>query len=133
MKARVVNPRGFGRKGLFEPGILAMIFVRPFRCERCDLRFYRWSFTTNPDSFGRQRRLNLDPLPPDVLPHPPHRGCCTASTSLSPFPLENTGLSIVPPTRKGNCSLPSFNAAPERRAMVLVKKPFWVVISANPR
>jgi hypothetical protein len=63
----------------------------------------------------------------------PHRGFCTASTSLSPFPLENTGLSIVPPMRKGNCNLPSTNAAPDSRAMVLVKKPSLVVISAKPR
>jgi hypothetical protein len=69
-----------------------------------------------------------------IFPHRfPHRGFCTASTSLSPFPLENTGLSIVPPIRNGNCNLPSTNAAPDIRAMVLVKKPSLVVISANPR
>lgn len=62
-----------------------------------------------------------------------YRGFCTASTSLSPLPLENTGLSIVPPIRKGNCSLPSFNVAPEKRATVFVKKLSLVVISANPR
>jgi hypothetical protein len=60
-------------------------------------------------------------------------GFCTASTSLSPLPLENKGLSIVPPIRKGNCNLPSFNAAPDSRATVLVKKLSLVVISANPR
>jgi hypothetical protein len=27
-----------------------MLFVRPFRCERCDLRFFRWSVTPNPNS-----------------------------------------------------------------------------------
>src|SRR6266478_1873417 len=27
--------------------ILAMLFVRPFRCERCDSRFFRWSMTFN--------------------------------------------------------------------------------------
>lgn len=58
---------------------------------------------------------------------------CGASTSLSPLPLENTGLSIVPPIRKGNCNLPSFKVAPDSRAMVLVKKLSLVVISANPR
>jgi hypothetical protein len=42
------------------------------------------------------------------------------------------GLSIVPPIRNGNCNLPSFNVAPESRAMVLVKKLSLVVISANP-
>jgi hypothetical protein len=58
---------------------------------------------------------------------------CTASTSLSPLPFENTGPSIVPPTRKGNCNFPSFNVAPDSWAMVLVKNPSLVVISANPR
>ena len=37
------------RRGIMER-ILAMMFVRPFRCERCDLRFFRWSFTANPNS-----------------------------------------------------------------------------------
>jgi hypothetical protein len=62
-----------------------------------------------------------------------HRGFRAASTSLSPFPLENTGLPIVPPMRKGNCNFPSTNAAPERRATALVKKLSLVVISAKPR
>ena len=35
------------RKGILERAILAMIFVRPFRCERCDYRFFRWSFTAH--------------------------------------------------------------------------------------
>jgi hypothetical protein len=43
------------------------------------------------------------------------------------------GLSIVPPIRNGNRNLLSFNVAPDSRAMVLVKKLFLVVISANPR
>jgi transposase-like protein len=38
------------RKGIIERGILAVIFVRPFRCERCDSRFYRWSFSANHNS-----------------------------------------------------------------------------------
>jgi len=66
------------------------------------------------------------------LPASRHRCSCTASTSLSPSPLENTGLSIVPRIRKGNCNFPSFNVAPDRRAMVLVKKLSLLVISANP-
>ena len=37
------------RRGIIER-ILAMLFVRPFRCERCDSRFFRWSFTANPNS-----------------------------------------------------------------------------------
>jgi len=24
--------------------VLAAVLVRPFRCEQCDYRFYRWSF-----------------------------------------------------------------------------------------
>ena len=36
------------RRGLAERIILAVIFIRPFRCERCDLRFYRWSLSANP-------------------------------------------------------------------------------------
>jgi predicted Zn-ribbon and HTH transcriptional regulator len=38
------------RKGIIEQGILAMLFVRPFRCERCDFRFFRWSFTAKPNA-----------------------------------------------------------------------------------
>jgi hypothetical protein len=36
------------RNGFLEKGILATIFVRPFRCEKCDYRFFRWCFSTNP-------------------------------------------------------------------------------------
>src|SRR5581483_4667886 len=60
-------------------------------------------------------------------------GTHRASTSLSPLTLENRGLSIVPPIRKGNCNLPSFKLAPASRAMVLVKKLSLLVISAKPR
>jgi len=35
------------RKGIIERVILAMIFIKPFRCERCDFRFFRWSITAN--------------------------------------------------------------------------------------
>jgi hypothetical protein len=38
------------RKGIIERRILAVIFVRPFRCERCELRFFRWSRAANPNS-----------------------------------------------------------------------------------
>jgi len=38
------------RKGIIERRILAMLFVRPFRCESCDLRFFRWSINVNPNS-----------------------------------------------------------------------------------
>jgi hypothetical protein len=40
------------RKGIVERGILTVIFVRPFRCERCDSRFYRWSMTAKRNSSG---------------------------------------------------------------------------------
>jgi hypothetical protein len=29
---------------------LASIFVRPIRCEKCDLRFFRWLFSANPQA-----------------------------------------------------------------------------------
>jgi predicted Zn-ribbon and HTH transcriptional regulator len=35
------------RKGIMEQVILAMIFIKPFRCERCDHRFFRQSINTN--------------------------------------------------------------------------------------
>jgi hypothetical protein len=38
------------RKGILEQGILAVIFLRPFRCERCDYRFFRQSFSANSDA-----------------------------------------------------------------------------------
>lgn len=41
------------RKGIVEQGILALVFVRPFRCERCDFRFFRWSFYYNSNSTGQ--------------------------------------------------------------------------------
>ncbi len=36
------------RKGFLESGLLTMLFVRPFRCELCNHRFFRWSFSANP-------------------------------------------------------------------------------------
>jgi hypothetical protein len=38
------------RKGIVEKVILALLFVRPFRCERCDERFFRWRFSTSTDA-----------------------------------------------------------------------------------
>jgi hypothetical protein len=38
------------RRGVLERKVLAMIFIRPFRCERCDCRFLRWSVTTTPNA-----------------------------------------------------------------------------------
>jgi predicted Zn-ribbon and HTH transcriptional regulator len=35
------------RKGIIEQVILAMILVRPYRCEKCDYRFFRRSLSGN--------------------------------------------------------------------------------------
>lgn len=43
------------KKGIFEYLLSAMIFVHPFRCEKCDSRFSRWS-------------LREKPGPPRVMP-----------------------------------------------------------------
>lgn len=48
------------RTGVAERIILAMIFVRPFRCEKCDLRFYRWSPSANPRA-SRQPTSETNP------------------------------------------------------------------------
>lgn len=37
------------RKGMLEKGILAAIFVNPFRCETCNCRVFRSSFAANPN------------------------------------------------------------------------------------
>ena len=36
------------RKGIVEKLILALLLVRPFRCEVCDQRFFRWSLAASP-------------------------------------------------------------------------------------
>ena len=38
------------RRGITETMILTLLCVRPFRCERCDLRFFRFSLTAKPNS-----------------------------------------------------------------------------------
>lgn len=38
------------RIGIVERKILPKFLVKPFRCERCDLRFFRCSFNTNPNA-----------------------------------------------------------------------------------
>jgi hypothetical protein len=38
------------RRGFIEKIALAVIFVRPFRCEWCDARFFRWSLSENPNA-----------------------------------------------------------------------------------
>jgi predicted Zn-ribbon and HTH transcriptional regulator len=38
------------RNGIIESGILAMLLVRPFRCERCSFRFFRLSIRPNSNS-----------------------------------------------------------------------------------
>lgn len=44
------------RRGILETSLFAVLFIRPFRCLRCDLRFFRWSLSANP---GSQRPLPL--------------------------------------------------------------------------
>jgi hypothetical protein len=44
------------RTGMIERIILSLIFVRPFRCEECDFRFYRWSFSAH----ARSARASLE-------------------------------------------------------------------------
>jgi hypothetical protein len=39
------------RRGIFERRVLSMVFVWPFRCENCDLRFFRGSLTAHPSGF----------------------------------------------------------------------------------
>lgn len=36
------------KKGIVESVLLAILFVRPFRWEECDSRFFRWSVTEKP-------------------------------------------------------------------------------------
>jgi len=36
------------KKGMIEAVFLAAIFFRPFRCEKCDSRFFQWSFREKP-------------------------------------------------------------------------------------
>jgi predicted Zn-ribbon and HTH transcriptional regulator len=38
------------RSGLFERFILPFLLIRPFRCEWCDCRFFRWSSAANPNA-----------------------------------------------------------------------------------
>jgi hypothetical protein len=46
------------RRGIVERALFAAIFVRPFRCERCDARFYRWSLSANPQPSRQAARLS---------------------------------------------------------------------------
>ena len=39
------------RRGTFERRVLALVFVRPFRCEMCDHRFFRGSLAARPIAF----------------------------------------------------------------------------------
>src|ERR1700751_1621929 len=40
------------RRGIIETVVLAVICFRPFRCERCDARFFRFSLTAKTNSPG---------------------------------------------------------------------------------
>ena len=35
------------RSGILERGLMAMIFLKPYRCLKCDARFFRWTFYAN--------------------------------------------------------------------------------------
>jgi hypothetical protein len=52
------------RKGVWEKCALAMIVVRPFRCERCDQRFFAWSPSAVPNTLPRQKNGKSDLLRP---------------------------------------------------------------------
>jgi hypothetical protein len=43
-QCRSVRVHQSRREGMIEKRLLALFFVRPFRCEECDHRFFRWSF-----------------------------------------------------------------------------------------
>ncbi len=38
------------RKGIVERKLLTLLFLRPFRCESCDFRFYRRLFSADSNS-----------------------------------------------------------------------------------
>jgi hypothetical protein len=47
------------RKGVVEKTILTILFIRPFRCDTCDQRFFRVSFKSNPNE-SRTAIINLN-------------------------------------------------------------------------
>jgi hypothetical protein len=38
------------RMGLLEKTVLTLLFLKPFRCEKCDCRFFRLSFASRVDA-----------------------------------------------------------------------------------
>ena len=59
------------RKGIIER-ILLLIFVRPFRCERCDARFFRISLLSKPNAHRPASTYRLtrgDPRIADIRKH----------------------------------------------------------------
>jgi hypothetical protein len=48
------------RRGILESRFLAVLFVCPFRCLKCDHRFFRWSLNANPSPVRTQT------LPPSL-------------------------------------------------------------------
>jgi DNA-directed RNA polymerase subunit RPC12/RpoP len=38
------------RSGILERVVLAILFIRPFRCEACDSRFFRMSYSATPNA-----------------------------------------------------------------------------------
>jgi len=49
------------RKGIIERRILAMLFIRPFRCGSCDYRFFRWSIPVDPNSSAAATTIGSQP------------------------------------------------------------------------
>jgi hypothetical protein len=41
-KCQSERTRRSKRRGLVEHGPLTLVFLRPFRCEKCQHRFFRW-------------------------------------------------------------------------------------------
>jgi predicted Zn-ribbon and HTH transcriptional regulator len=44
-------------RGIVE-SLLAMLLIRPYRCEECDYRFSRWSIRHKPNATRTARRTN---------------------------------------------------------------------------
>jgi len=46
------------RRGIFERRVLPLAFLMPFRCERCDYRFFLSLLTQRPAAFRMTRKAN---------------------------------------------------------------------------
>ena len=58
------------RKGFLEKRILLIVFVRPFRCEECDDRFFRWSLSATPNGEqGARKTVVFEAGPKNRMGH----------------------------------------------------------------